>query len=149
MTESAAGPGRAVRLICAVGDDGVRVVSRRALTKAVPPSEPLEEASGPRSGFWIEVRGADEQVRYRRVVPDPLAGEVEVPGDDGSFTRRRAAVGSFAVLVPDLPGAEDVVLVRGEPAAGDVAGVAPLAVRAEDVARLPLHGDGAPAGTRS
>jgi len=154
MTDDTSGPGRprpAVRLICTADGDGVRVVSRRRLTKVVPPSEPLEDPeSGTAeqwSGFWLEVRDERERVRYRRVVADPLSGEVEVPGGDGSFTRRASARASatFALLVPDLPDADHVSLVRGgaAPTAPDAAFA--LAESTGEVARLPLHEE-APAG---
>lgn len=140
-------PALAVRLICTVQGDEVRVASRRRLTKIVPPSEPLagagsaQEGEAARSGFWLEVRDAADQVRYRRVVPDPLAAEVEVPGPEGSFTRRPAAPGAFALLVPDLPGADHVSLIRSGPLPVTGRTVSALAARTGEVARLALHDD--------
>lgn len=154
MTDDASGPGvpgPAVRLICAVEGDGVRVLSRRRLTKVVPPSEPIDDQEAGRagqwSGFWIEVRDDRDRVRYRRVVADPLAGEVEVPGGDGSFTRRESARASaaFALLVPDLPDADHVSLVRGGAAPAATARAFALAARTGEVARLSLREE-APAG---
>jgi hypothetical protein len=105
----------------------------------VPPSDPLDyEAST--VGFWTELRDADDQALYRRVMADPFEADVEVPGKRGdpSFTRRPAPPrGSFAVLVPDLPGADHVSLIRGE--APTTAGVA--RARPTEVARLLLRGE--------
>jgi hypothetical protein len=132
-----AGPQRVWRLVCAVTDEGVRILSRRQVEMILPPSDPLEEV--PRGvGFWAELRDADERALYRRVMADPLEADIEVPGEPGepSFTRLPAPPGgAFAVLVPDLAGADHVSLVRGEP------GVA--RARAAEVARLPLTGEDA------
>lgn len=135
-------PGPAVRLICTADDDGVRVVSRRRLAKVVPPSEPLDDelvTTTGRAGFWVEVRDADERVRYRRVLPDPLSGEVEVPGGQGSFTRQTSAQASatFALLVPDVPGADHVSLLRGGPPARGPQALG-TAGRTGEIARLAL-----------
>jgi hypothetical protein len=134
-----AGPQRAWRLLCAVTDAGVRIVSRRQVEMTLPPSDALEYVPGS-VGFWAELRDADEQALYRRVMADPFEADIEVPPEPGgpSFTRVPAPPGgSFAVLVPDIPGADHVSLVRGEP--GDTRGIA--RARPTEVARLPLTGE--------
>ena len=106
----------------------------------VPPSDPLDyEAAS--VGFWAELRDADDQPLYRRVIADPLGADIEVPQAPGdpSPTRLPAPDGSFAVLVPDLPGADHVSLIRGEPSpTGGIARARPTVV-----ARLPLRGEDA------
>ena len=148
--DRSSGAERAVRLICRADENGVHVVSRRRLAKVAPPSEPLEEeerGGQRRSGFWIEVRDDEDRLRYRRVVADPLAGEVEVPGDAGSFTRRPVAPDSvtFALLVPDIDGAEHVSLMRGPSEGAAARQTGRLADRTGEIARLSLH-DNAPGG---
>jgi hypothetical protein len=121
-------------------EGGVRIVSRRRVEMTVPPSDPLDyEATT--VGFWAELRDADDQPLYRRVMADPLEAGIEVPQAPGdpSPTRLPATGGSFAVLVPDLPGAARVSLMRGEPA--PTGGIA--RARTTEVARLPLRGEDA------
>ena len=134
-----AGPQRVWRLVYAVTDDGVRILYGRRVEMTVPPSDPLEDEAAS-VGFWAELRDADEQALYRRVMADPFEVDIEVPGEPGdpSFTRlpAPAAGGSFTVLVPDLPGADHVSLMRGELA--PTRGIARF--RPTELARLPLTG---------
>jgi hypothetical protein len=148
MDERNSQSGRAVRLICRADEHGVRVVSRRRLNALVPPSDEVEDVdSRGRAGFWIEVRDAAGNPSYRRVMADPLADEIEVSEEDGTLFRRRITAGAitFALLVPDLDGADHVALLRGVPAGGRPG------VAAGEVARLPLRGQvpGGPAAEDS
>jgi hypothetical protein len=135
-----AGPRWAWRLFGAVTDEGVRIVSRRRVEMRVPPSDPLDYEAAT-VGFWVELRDADDQALYRRVMGDPLKADIEVPQAPGdpSPTRLPAPAGSFNVLVPDLLGADHVSLMRGEPA--PTHGIA--RARPTEVARLPLRGEDA------
>ena len=140
MSEAYETPPRAVRLICTADEQGVRVISRRRLESVVPPSEPIggghEENMQRRSGFWVELRDAEERPCYRRVVADPLPDEVEAPSAGGTFIRRKVSPGSttFALLVPDLDEADHVSLLRGTAVAGVV-----TPGRFGEIAQLPLH----------
>lgn len=131
---------RAVRLICTADEQGVRVVSRRRLETVVPPSEPIGEENEQnmqrRTGFWIEVRDAEERPCYRRVIADPLPDSIEAPTAGGGFTRRKVTPrhATFALLVPEIEEADHVSLLRGTPVAG-----AALRARFGEVARLPLR----------
>jgi hypothetical protein len=131
-----AGPERVWRLVCAVTDEGIRVVSRHRVEMTLPPADPFEDVPGT-VGFWVELRDAEEHALYRRVMADPVEADIEVPGEPGdpSFTRVPAPPGgAFSVLVPDLPGADHVSLVRAEPADTRRA----IRARQAEVARLPL-----------
>ena len=117
MTGQAAaqpGPKAAVRLIFEYEGDAIRLVSTQQVEMTVPPSDPLEVAENT-AGFWIEVRDANDQPLYRRVMHNPVRHDVEVFSDDPqqSITRVPAQDprGSFAVLVPAVPGADHVAVV--------------------------------------
>lgn len=128
------------RLVCVISDEGARVKFRRRVEMTLPPSGPL--GFSPESvGFWAELRDADERPRYTRIMEDPFEANVEVPGGPGEppFSRHPAPPGgAFVVLVPDLPGADHVSLMRGEPA--NARGIGDT--RPAEVARLPLTGEG-------
>ena len=132
------GPQRAWRLICTTDAAGqVRVRSRRRVEMIVPSTGPLADAS-PATGFWVELRDAEERTRYRRAMPDPLEAELEVPAEprgEGFAHVRAPARRTFSVVLPDIEGADHVALVRGGRTrrAG--------APRVEEIARLPLTED--------
>jgi hypothetical protein len=135
------GPQRVWRLVCAVTEEGVRAESALQVEMTLPPSDPLEDQAVS-VGFSVEVRDADEQTLYRRVMTDPFETTIEVPGEPGdpSFTRHPAAPPSgFTILVPALPDADHVSLIRGEPSPARGGAKA----RPAEVGRLPLAGENA------
>jgi hypothetical protein len=142
MTNFAADAFPAVRLILAYDDRGFRVIARRRFDHVVPPSEPLADAEHS-TGFRVELRAPDHRLLYVRFMPDPRLSQMEVPpGHDAEpFTRRPMArrSGTFALVVPELDEAQDVVLA--------VRSAAPGAVRlhSDEVARFPLRADLRPA----
>jgi hypothetical protein len=103
---------RAVRLLIQYDNRRLAVSSRQEVEMATPPSDPVRGYEG-RSGFWYEVRGSKDQVLYRRVVANPLPTDVEVydpeTGPRRHPTRRSSA--AFAVLIPDLPDASNLVIM--------------------------------------
>lgn len=68
-------------------------------------------------GFWLEVRGGDEQTLFERTLQDPFGESPEFPTGDPERPFQRATVqnpsGSFEVMVPDLEGAVEVALFEG------------------------------------
>jgi hypothetical protein len=77
-----------------------------------PPSDPIPEKREPRVGSWFEVRDAAGKTLYLRVVHDMLGLVSEAPGTDGKPTSRTKASpkNTFELVVPDVPGARDLVL---------------------------------------
>ena len=130
------------RLLCVADEDGVRVLARKRVEMTVPPSEPLDEAPE-RTGFWAELRDADDRPHYRSLMEDPLEERLEVPAGPGEREFGRAAVPrrrAFTLLVPERGDADRVALVRGAAAPGvREAGEAPRVELAE-VARLSMRG---------
>jgi len=113
------------RLTFRYDSDAVTLVARdRVATVAPPPNEAGEEG-GPgaddarrvaplRAGAWVEVRDATDRVVHAHALPHAVAREREVFSPDPDAPIRRVPVarprGAFQVLVPDVPGAQDVVV---------------------------------------
>ncbi len=135
----AGGRQAAVRLILTYVGDDVQVVAQRRLTHVLPPTDPLEFAERS-TGFRVEVRSADGRLRYVRLMRDPRRQTLEVPPEDAAGTFQQADVarprGTFAVLVPDLEGPHDVVVVDRTAAPGT------LQLRSDELARFALRQDG-------
>jgi hypothetical protein len=114
---------RAIRLTIAYRGDDLRVVSSQSIRMAVPPSDGTYGYES-NSGFWFEVRSEQNECMYRRVVPNPFAGEIEAPSGDPErpFTRTQAPGKEevFVLLIPEIEAARELVLCgapKGEPAA--------------------------------
>jgi hypothetical protein len=135
-------PRGAVRLTFSYERDDVRLVDRRRVDMMAPPGEP-DRIPRRASGFWVELRDARNRVLYQRVVRQPVRFEAEAfgdkPGDPLGWRPVADPSGSFALVVPDLPGGETVALVSSpfEPeAAGEPA---------RDLLSVPLRDDAPPA----
>jgi hypothetical protein len=67
-----------------------------------------------KSGYWVEVRDADNAVLYRQVLHNPIRTDAEVFPEDPSEPIRRVPIehpqGVFQVVVPDLPEGQVAVL---------------------------------------
>ncbi|MFI0739238.1 hypothetical protein ACH4PU_14270 [Streptomyces sp. NPDC021100] len=138
-----AGPA-AVRLIFEYEGPDIRLVSRQRVD-AVPP--PTDDLTGPAAlaaqpdvkGFWVEVRDGRQRPLYRRVMHPPVRHDAEVFSDDAERSLARVPVdepkGTFAVLVPEIEGADHVALVSSPLAPG------PTVAPASEVARFSLTPD--------
>ncbi|MFE4023245.1 hypothetical protein ACFXPZ_38610 [Streptomyces sp. NPDC059101] len=104
----------AVRYRLAHEDSNVSLVSDQRITVVVPPSEEILEGC---SGFWCDLRDADDNVLYRHAMRNPLTPEREVfdpdTGEVSKIMLDRVA-GSFWVITPDHPQARFLVL-QGSP----------------------------------
>jgi hypothetical protein len=111
----------AVRLTFRYEGERVELVGRQRLEKRARASDPILDR-GERArleGSWLELRDGEGRTLYRRVLHEPIAFSVEVPGDeaDGSLARRTVEDprGTFFVIVPELKGAREVVLFASPP----------------------------------
>jgi len=131
----------AVRLIFVYEGDDVRLVSSLPVDVVVQPTDPVEDHH--RSGFWVELRAASEEVLYRRVLTDPGRVHPEVFSPDPAVGMTRSpepqAAGAFTVLVPRRPQSSHVVLMASSPRAGGPRMAASQDAPASEVARFPLE----------
>ena len=129
-------PVPAERLIIQYRSGSFQLLSRSPLTKVLPPSDGLPATNHTVSGFWFEVQTHKGEVKYRRIMPDPITVYTEVPGPGPDPRPERAEVvpaeAVFTVLVPKVPGSNNLVLVSSPP------GAAGKARAAQTLARIPL-----------
>ena len=130
------GPVPAERLLISYSSGGYQLLSRTPLTKVIPPSDTLPATNGALSGFWFEVQTPQADVKYRRILPDPTKVYTEVPGPGPDPQPERAEASRteavFSVLIPQLPGSNNLVLVSGS-----IGGTSDIQ-EAKRVARIPL-----------
>jgi hypothetical protein len=109
---------KAIRLIFAYAGDRIELTDAQRLAMFVPPSDSLEPERE-RSGFWVEVRDANEQPLFRRLMHHPIETTREVfPADPhGEIIRTPVADrrGVFSVVIPELTAARSLALVGSPP----------------------------------
>jgi hypothetical protein len=111
----------------------------------VPPGDALE-AGRERSGFWVEVRNADGQPLFRRLMHHPIETTREVfPADPyGEIIRTPVADprGVFSIVIPEIAGARVLALV-GSPSEAGRRGEAAQELARFDLTRIADEDDGA------
>jgi hypothetical protein len=129
------------RLVIAYEDGAFRLVSRIPLTKVLPPSDELPGRVGSVSGYWFELRSADESVVYRKLMQDPTRLVFDGPREGDALPERHEAALAkqvFTVLAPRAAVGSSLVLFGPSARLGDSARTAP----AIPVARIPLDDKG-------
>jgi hypothetical protein len=132
----APGPVPVERLVIRYSSGTYQLLSRTPLLKVIPPSDALPATNRPLSGFWFEVRTPKDEVKYRRILPDPIKVYTEVPGPAPEPQPARAeavpAETVFTLLIPQVPGSNNLVLVNSS------FGAVGNAQTAQPPARIPL-----------
>lgn len=118
------GPARAVRLTFAFDEDGIRLIDRTPVDKRIPPSDAVVDDPPP-DAFAAELRTAQDDATFRRVLHDAIPQDVEVFDPVEGVSRRPVAPtsGAFTVLVPDDADAAEVVLIVGADAMPEQPGI--------------------------
>ena len=102
------------RLVVKFEAGSFRLLSRIPLTKAIPASEELPASDRPLSGFWYELQSGNSQVKYRRIVANPVRVHVEgVEPAEGSSPQRAETMADgtvFSLLVPAAAAGDQLVL---------------------------------------
>ena len=126
---------RAIRLTFSYVGNRIELTATQRLAMFVPPGDSLE-ADRERSGFWVEVRNADERPLFRQILHHPIETTREVfPSDpQGEIIRTPVADprGVFSIVIPEIAGARVLALI-GSPSAADRRGEA-----AQEIARVDL-----------
>jgi hypothetical protein len=111
---------RAIRLTFAYAGDRIELTDTQRLAMFVSPSDAFEPERD-RSGFWVEVRDADEQPLFRRLMHHPIETTREVfPADlHGEIIRTPVADprGVFSVVIPEIADARILAVVGSPPEA--------------------------------
>jgi hypothetical protein len=134
----------AVRLTFSYKGDDVRLVSQQPVNMTVPPSDSLKGYKK-HKGFWAELKGAQDQTLYRRVLHNPTRNDAEVFSDDPEQSISRAPApkrtGVFVVVVPATEAGHELTLSRsaGPPAIGPGDVRTAMAARALSLAAGPAE----------
>lgn len=142
VVEDAGDEPRAWRLTFGYRGDRFEMLAQQRIEMIAPPDDSPRTYAA-RAGTWVEVRDAEGHGLYRQILFDPVRRGYEAHGPEGSHeTLPAEPEGVFQVVVPDLPGAADVVLHRlADPIEGDAAPSGAAAVAAP-VLTEPLHETG-------
>jgi hypothetical protein len=104
---------KSLRLTFRVAGGEVQLVSYERLDMICPPSVVERPEMGKHGGFWLELRDANDQVLFHRILDNPLGASVEVHSPDGKIERIFGDVKEnvFEVLLPDDHNAQTVALI--------------------------------------
>jgi len=111
---------RTLRLTFSYDGADIRLTGRRSV-EMIPPAPTVPLPATGQSGFWYVVRDDKNEAFYYRVIGNPMPPGYEVFSPEGqSITNvdRQRAQGTFEILVPDTPEADNVSLFSSHPLAG-------------------------------
>ncbi|HXV56695.1 MAG TPA: hypothetical protein VD704_02410 [Gaiellaceae bacterium] len=134
---------RSERLTFEWDEQGLRLARRIVREKPAPRGDDLGKEPRP-DGLWIEVRGSQGRVLYRRALRDAVPQHAEVFEPDGRIRAVPYApeTGVFTAVVPLERGAEAAVVVAGPEAELAQAGLRARPGeegRRRELARVPLR----------
>ena len=110
----------ALRFTCTYEGEKINIISKERLEMVTQASDALEDIDQ-KIGFWLELHGSQGELLYRQILNDPFRADMEVfqdPNEEGGAIVRapiERASGYFVLVVPDLPQADHLSLVRAEP----------------------------------
>ena len=89
----------------------VTLAQQERIDMLSPQSAVAAPIAGKHSGFWVELRDAQGEVLFYRVLHNPIPFAVAVHSPNRVITTIAGAPGKgqFEVLLPDLPGATTIV----------------------------------------
>ena len=104
---------KTLRLTFRAADGKVQLLSTERVEMICPPAVGERPEAGRHSGFWMELRDANDRVLFHRELDFPLGDSVEVHSPEGQIRRVFGAPREnvFEVLVPDDGGARSIALM--------------------------------------
>jgi hypothetical protein len=132
---------RSIRLTFRVSGTNVELIGRDPVGMITPPQVGERPRAGVHGGHWIELRDADDQTLFHRLIDSSALNSVEVHSPDHKIERRFGAVREhvFEVLLPDDEAARSAVLM-GDPLTRPK-GRRPRAEDSAEIARFDLAGE--------
>jgi hypothetical protein len=110
--ETPSRPSKVVRLVFRYEGDEVHLVDRQRFEAPTPPAETVTAEA---QGAWVEVRSAEDETLFQRVLPGAVRADVEVFSPNPEQSVARAPVerpsGIFTVVVPETDVADHVVVL--------------------------------------
>ena len=103
---------QALRLTFEYDAQGIRIAERDSIAKDLPESDNIDSSST--TGFFVELRAADDSLVHQRLVGAYLGSRSEVLTEGGKLElvdHEALITGAFDVLVPELAEAQDVVVL--------------------------------------
>ena len=108
-------PTYTLRLTFTYNQSDLRIVAVQRVAMIPPPGEPQPIHPG-QAGFWVELRGGDDDLLYQRVLHTPFRYEVEVFEERSIHSEKiNSPQGMFELLVPDIPQAQTLRLFGSPP----------------------------------
>jgi len=127
-----------LRLTVKASAKGFELISVERLQMITPPQPGEHPEAGKHGGHWFELRDGRNKVLAYRIIDTSMLSSVEVHSPDGQIRREFGDIQDrvFEVLLPDVNGAESVV-VMGDPLVRPKSGER-AAVRSTELARFDL-----------
>lgn len=102
---------KALRLTFSYEGNNIQLISQQKIEKVLPPSGPSENIQPNQTGFWYELTDSRHNILYRQVMDFPIKTDTEVFSNDPSESIIRQEItdirGTFSILVPDIPQANN------------------------------------------
>lgn len=102
------------RVVLRFESGNFQLLARVPLTKVIPPSDDLPATDRPLSGFWYELQSSAAQVKYRRIVANPIRVHFEGSDLDASTKPKRIegvpAEMVFSLVIPRASEGDQLVL---------------------------------------
>jgi hypothetical protein len=109
---------KTLRLVYAYEGDEIKLVSKQSVDMLLPSPESKPEALDS-FGLKYELRNKEEHPLFGNIIENPLRSDIEVFSDNPERTVRRVEMpkkkGVFVLLVPEIPEAENMVLLENKP----------------------------------
>ena len=102
-----------LRLTLKTSEKGFELVSVERLGMITPPQIGERPEAGRHGGHWVELRDAEGRALAHRLLDPSLLDSTEVHDPSGKLARHFGSLrdGTLEVLLPDVAGADHVVLV--------------------------------------